>query len=169
MESWLPWLCTDEHLLTDVVPDTGQVLLVEPVRMRDRAGDILAEEDDLARSLAVTWGAVAPGTAELNPFPRLHLPFDRLLAHTQVPVWTTTATPAGPDTTVVSTSAWDVAPGDPTPVMNQVRRLLAEGYRIVVGADSSASASGSPGCSPTTNWNWWSTPRARAPVGSGPR
>ena len=34
MESWLPWLVDDDRLLTDVLPDTAKVLLVEPRRMR---------------------------------------------------------------------------------------------------------------------------------------
>ncbi|MEY4174256.1 MAG: transcription-repair-coupling factor, partial [Actinomycetota bacterium] len=48
MESWLPWLVDQPLLLTDVLPSTAKVVLVEPRRMRDRAGDLLAEEDDLA-------------------------------------------------------------------------------------------------------------------------
>ena len=39
----------------DLLPATALVLLVEPRRMRDRAGDLLAEEADLAASLARTW------------------------------------------------------------------------------------------------------------------
>ena len=33
------------QLLTDVLPATAKVALVEPRRMRDRANDLLAEED----------------------------------------------------------------------------------------------------------------------------
>ncbi|CAN5555293.1 hypothetical protein BH18ACT1_BH18ACT1_10960 [soil metagenome] len=43
MESWLPWLAPDEHVLLDLVPSTAQVLLLEPRRLRDRAADLLAE------------------------------------------------------------------------------------------------------------------------------
>ena len=57
MESWLPWLTDRERLLTDVLPDAAKVVLVEPRRMRDRAVDLLAEEDDLAKALASTWSA----------------------------------------------------------------------------------------------------------------
>ena len=42
--------------------------------MRDRAADLLAEEDDLARTLASTW-ARDPDKS----FPRLHADPDRLL------------------------------------------------------------------------------------------
>ncbi len=45
-----------DRLLTSLLPERAQVVLVEPRRMRDRAADLLAEEDDLARTLASTWG-----------------------------------------------------------------------------------------------------------------
>src|SRR6202022_3870078 len=44
MESWLPWMAEDEHLLADLVGPEAQVLLVEPRRMRDRAAEVLDEE-----------------------------------------------------------------------------------------------------------------------------
>ena len=58
MESWLPWLddSREPTLLTDVLPKESKVVLVEPRRSRDRAIDLLAEEDDLAAALAATWG-----------------------------------------------------------------------------------------------------------------
>ncbi len=84
MESWLPWLTDREHVLLDVVGDDAQVLLCEPRRMRDRAADLLAEEADLASTLAVTWGATKARGDEHN-FPRLHLDFDRLLSHSRRP------------------------------------------------------------------------------------
>ena len=49
----------------------------EPRRMRERAVEIADEEADLAGALAVTWGA------EGRDFPRLYLPFDRLLSGTE--------------------------------------------------------------------------------------
>ncbi len=87
MESWLPWLTDEEHLHVDLLPGNALVLLVEPRRMRDRAAELLDEEAALASTLAQTWGA---GGEE---FPRLHLPFDRLLAHTDAAVLTMTAAP----------------------------------------------------------------------------
>ncbi len=76
MESWLPWLDPDERLVTDLVGPDGQVVLVEPRRVRDRALELADEEAALAESLAATWGVAA----DHPPFPRLYLPFDRLLA-----------------------------------------------------------------------------------------
>ncbi|MDZ7732042.1 MAG: hypothetical protein U5R31_02100 [Acidimicrobiia bacterium] len=48
MESWLPWLTDVDETLVDLVPSDGQIVLVEPRRLRDRATDVLAEEADLA-------------------------------------------------------------------------------------------------------------------------
>ena len=138
MESWLPWLTEGEHVLFDLVDDDALVLLLEPRRMRDRAADLLHEEADLAASLAKTWGAVASGGEE--DFPRLHLPFDRLLSHTRAAAWTVTTAPEGPDVATVASMGIAAAAGDPERVVRQLRDLSAEGYRIVVAADGEGSA-----------------------------
>ncbi len=146
MESWLPWLTSGEHLLSDLLPATAQVLLLEPRRMRDRAGDILDEEASLAGTLAVTWGADAHAG-----FPRLHLPFDRLLAHTTAPAWTVTSVPppvgaaadrsTGPAVTVIEASGWDAgANGEASALVKRVDGLLADGYRVTVACDGTGSA-----------------------------
>jgi transcription-repair coupling factor (superfamily II helicase) len=138
MESWLPWLADGEHVLFDLLQDRAdepQVLLVEPRRMRDRAADLLAEEADLARSLATTWDV---GTdVEL---PRLHLPFDRLLAHTDAPAWTILNTPEGPDSPAVQATGWDPVVGDGSHLLDNLRRYQSDRWRIVVAADGAGSA-----------------------------
>jgi transcription-repair coupling factor (superfamily II helicase) len=134
MESWLPWLADDEHVLFDLVAADGLVVLVEPQRLRDRAGDILAEEADLAASLAKTWDAPA------DHLPRLHVPFDRLLSHTDAPVWTMTATPEGPNTPVLTASGWDPIIGDGSRLVQQLETMLTQGYRLVIGAEGAGSA-----------------------------
>ncbi|MEY2468536.1 MAG: hypothetical protein QOF21_1234, partial [Actinomycetota bacterium] len=135
MESWLPWLTADEHVLADLLPVDALVLLFDPRRMRDRAADLLAEEESLAGSLAKTWGA-----PEGEAFPPLHLPFDRLLAHTHAPVWSVTSTAEGPDAPVVEASGWDPVAGDPTRLVDRLRTLSKDGYRITVAADGEGSA-----------------------------
>ncbi|MBV8236964.1 MAG: transcription-repair coupling factor [Acidimicrobiia bacterium] len=134
MESWLPWLTQGEHALLDLLGTEAQVLLIEPRRMRDRAGEVLAEEADLARSLAQTWGVAAD-----RELPRLHLEFDRLLSHTDVPAWSVTTVPDSPATPVVDASGWDAVGGDPTRLSQRVGDLLAGGYRVVVAADGRGS------------------------------
>ncbi|HEV3225403.1 MAG TPA: transcription-repair coupling factor [Acidimicrobiales bacterium] len=137
MESWLPWLVERDHVLFDLLPADAQVLLVEPKRLRDRAADIIAEEADLARALAKTWGADSVGT---HDFPSLHLPFDRLLAHTDAPAWTMTVAPEGPHVTTIQAMGWDPVVGNGDRIMSQVANLRQQGYRIVVGADGEGSA-----------------------------
>jgi len=133
MESWLPWLTADEHLLVDLLPANALVLLVEPRRMRDRAAELLDEEAALASTLAQTWGAAG------EQFPRLHLPFDRLLAHTDAAALTVTAAPEGPGTEVVAAAGWDPVVGDGERLMGQLRDLRGQGYRIVVCAEGRGS------------------------------
>ena len=134
MESWLPWLVDQPLLLTDVLPPTAKVVLVEPRRMRDRAGDLLAEEDDLARALAGTWGR-SPDLA----FPRLHADAERLLAAGQQ-VWTVASTPETPDSPMVGATGWGPVVGDGEGLANRLRELLVDKYRVVVAADGTGSA-----------------------------
>ena len=134
MESWLPWLVDAEHILTDRLGPDALVVLLEPSRLVARAHDIAAEEADLARALAQTWGAAG------ERFPRLHVAYDRLLAECRSPVWTMTSVPAGPGTPTVAVGGWASAIGDPSAPVSQVSRLLAEGYQVRVAADGPGSA-----------------------------
>jgi len=134
MESWLPWLTDGDLLLTDVLPTTGKVVLIEPRRMRDRAKDLLDEEDDLARALASTWGR-DPDVA----FPRLHAEPDKLLG-SSVGAWLMTVSPETPDSPMVNASGWGPVVGDGEGLTNRLRELLADKYNVVVAADGEGSA-----------------------------
>ncbi len=131
MESWLPWLDDSERVLPDLLHDDALVVLVEPRRMRDRGADLLAEEADLALSLARTWGAAD------EVFPRLHLPFDRLLARTGAHSVAVTTVPENPDVAHMTASGWE-APGEA--LAARIGHLLADGARVVVAADGAGSA-----------------------------
>jgi len=135
MESWLPWLCEDEHLLPDLLPRGALVLLAEPKRMRDRARELLDDEAALASSLATTWDV--PGDRE---FPRLSLPFDRLLAHTKAAATSVLPAPENPDTLLLAATAFDPVVGDAEGFARRLTKLKAEGYRVVITADGSGSA-----------------------------
>jgi transcription-repair coupling factor (superfamily II helicase) len=138
MESWLPWLAEGERLLTDLLPDRAQVVLIEPRRMRDRAADLLAEEDDLARALASSWARDADRT-----FPRLHADPDRLLdrpGEGRGSSWSIVPTPDAPEAPAVAASSWAPVVGDGSGLADRLKALLAERYRVVVAADLPASA-----------------------------
>ena len=135
MESWLPWLTEGEHTLLDLLGPEAQVLLVEPRRMRDRAAELADEEAALAGSLATTWGA-SPD----REWPRLHLPFDRLLASTRAPAWTLVPAADSPETPAVTVGGWDPVIGDPERLARQVGDLLARGFTVGVAADGQGSA-----------------------------
>ena len=77
---------------------------------------------------------------EDDGFPRLHLPFDRLLTHTDAPAWTVTTAPEGPDVATVASMGIAATAGDPERVVRQLAELAGDGYRIVVAADGEGSA-----------------------------
>jgi transcription-repair coupling factor (superfamily II helicase) len=134
MESWLPWLTDRDLLLTDLIGERARVVLVEPRRMRDRADDLLAEEDDLARALAGTWAR----DPDLE-FPRLHAPTATLLDNTRS-LWTIDSTPEGPDTPMVQSSGWGPVIGDGDGHITRLRELLVAGARVIIAADGDGSA-----------------------------
>ncbi len=134
MESWLPWLVDDEVALPDLMSADSLIVMVEPRRIRDRAVDLLAEEADLAASLALTWDVDADDVHQL------HLPFDRLLAKTDAPVWSVLGTPDGPSTPQVEASGWAPVVGDMDPTAEKIRSLLSDQYSVIVAADTPASA-----------------------------
>jgi transcription-repair coupling factor (superfamily II helicase) len=134
MESWLPWLVDADTLITDVLPATAKVVLVEPRRMRDRATELLAEEDDLAKALASTWARDPDKT-----FPRLHAEPDHLLADAGA-FWTIDSAPESPETPIVESSGWGPVGGDGSGLTDRLRDLIRQGYRVVVAADGSGSA-----------------------------
>ncbi len=134
MESWLPWLTASEHLLPDLLPAGSRVLLVEPRRLRDRAQDLLDEEAALADALSGTWGA------EGHEFPRLSLPFDRLLSHTNVATTSVLAAPDTPDTPQLGAAAFDPVVGDVEALADRIRALVRAEHRVVLAAEGEGSA-----------------------------
>ncbi|MEX2255574.1 MAG: transcription-repair coupling factor [Acidimicrobiia bacterium] len=139
MESWLPWLTEDEHLVSDLLPDDALVLLCEPRRMRDRAQELLDEEAALADTLATTWGATERGRSG-GAWPRLSLPFDRLLAHTSAGATHLVSAPDSPDTPHLAATAFDPVVGDSAGLADRLRHLAGTGARVVLAADGAGSA-----------------------------
>ncbi len=146
MESWLPWLHPAEHLLTDLLPPAAQVVLVEPRRVRDRAVELVDEEAALADTLAATWGATPEVESAGGPegagerFPRLYLPFDRLLAESSAPVLSLVSVAEGPATPAVTVRGFDPVAGDPSRLASQVTGLVDGGYSVTLCSPTDAGA-----------------------------
>ncbi len=135
MESWLPWLTDTDELLTDHIGDDALIVLVEPRRMIDRARDLLAEEDDLARALATTWARDAAVA-----FPRLHVEADRLIA-ADLKVPTVSLVPAAEalDGPSIPASGWGNIVHDATSIARRINEMLADKWRVVIVANSDES------------------------------
>jgi transcription-repair coupling factor (superfamily II helicase) len=164
MESWLPWLHPEAELLTDLLPPEAQVVLVEPRRIRDRALEVVAEEAALADTLAVTWGArprPAPserdlgGEADAGPgahpptddgegagarFPRLHLPFDRLLSRSRAATLALVPVADGPETPAVAVRGFEHVAGDAERLARQVTSLLSDGFTVTLCSGTAQGA-----------------------------
>jgi transcription-repair coupling factor (superfamily II helicase) len=137
MESWLPYVDPREDLLPDLLPPGSQVVLVEPRRIRDRAVQLLEEEAALAETLALTWG-VADG--HQDSFPRLHLPFERLLQNSKAGVLAVPTAPEGPGTPAVTVRGFNPVAGDPGRLTAQVSQLVGDGYAVTLCAATTAGA-----------------------------
>ena len=103
--------------------------------------------------------------------------FDRLLRHTEAPVWSVANVPDSPDSPAVSALAWPPAVGEAQGLLTQLRSVIADGYRVVVCADSDGSAArldkllartgspsrsstaatahSAPSCAPPEVGSWW--------------
>jgi transcription-repair coupling factor (superfamily II helicase) len=137
MESWLPYVHPEQDLIPDLLPPGSQVVLFEPRRIRDRAVQLLDEEAALAETLALTWGA-----AEWSPegFPRLHLPFDRLLEASKAGVLALPATSDGPATQAMTVRGFNPVAGDAARLAAQVTQLAGDGYAVTLCAATAAGA-----------------------------
>jgi transcription-repair coupling factor (superfamily II helicase) len=135
MESWLPWLAESEELVTDLLGDDALVILVEPRRVRDRAGELLDEESALADALASTWGLEAGGGA-----PRLHVAFDRLLTGTGAGVVSLVPSAESPDVPAVESRGWEPILGDGARLGSQIAALVEAKYSVVLCSSTAGGA-----------------------------
>jgi transcription-repair coupling factor (superfamily II helicase) len=139
IESFLPWLSEGELLFTDLLGADDRVVLVDPRRMRDRAAELLDEEAALADALASTWGLTEAGSSTAV-LPRLHLPFDRLLASSQARVASLPAIAEGPSIPAVSAVGWPTALGDAGALARRVGQLARAGCTVAVCCEGRGSA-----------------------------
>jgi transcription-repair coupling factor (superfamily II helicase) len=137
MESWLPFLQSDTTLVPDLLGADGRVVLLDPRRVRDRATELLREEDDLAAALGTTWG-FPPGDPGEEPagsgLPRLHAEFDRMLEHARAPVVSVVPSAEGPATPSVTVHRFNPVAGDPARLAGQVTELVAAGASVTLCA-----------------------------------
>ncbi len=140
MESWLPWLVGDSRVLPDLFGAGARVVLVGPRRIRDRAGELLEEEAALADALATTWGREADPSVAQSGLPRLHVPFERMLAGCEAPVLSLVPVAEGPSTPAIVASGWDPVFGDRALLARRLGELVEQGYRVRVCAETAGSA-----------------------------
>src|SRR5579863_8430874 len=148
MESWLPWLVDEERVLPDLVGPEGRIVLVDPRRIRDRAAELNDEEAALAGALAVTWGVAedtgdgaTPGAEPSARFPRLNVPYERLLQGSAAPVLSMVPVADSPATPAVVARGVEPVHGDRALLAARLSELVGAGYSVAVCAEGAGSAS----------------------------
>lgn len=134
IESWLPWLAPDTCLI-DALDPAVNLIVVDPVRARDRARDLRKEESDLAAVLAPTWGEKAPAAGD---HPMLFLDLDEAL--TRKRHLTLTSAPTDSDDEVLEVRGFDATPGDPESVARGLGHLIERDVTPVVAMDGAGAA-----------------------------
>ncbi|WP_421120826.1 transcription-repair coupling factor [Aquihabitans daechungensis] len=135
MESWLPWLTDDHRTIVDLLPPESLVLVVEPAAC--------ATAPRISSPRRRTWPprSPAPGRwASTRGSPSSTPSSEKLFGSVDVPVWSVTVTPDGPDVATVAAMGWNPVVGGGEGLVNQLRQLLDDGYRVVVAADGEGSA-----------------------------
>ncbi len=134
IESWMPWLA-DERTLVDELPAAASMIVLDPARVKDRAGDLAKEEADLADALASTWGERGQG-AGAHPalFLGLKTPNDpgRLLEAPPLPT--------GPTDLTIEVIGLDAVAGDAESVAAGLGHLRGRGFDVVVAMDGAPAA-----------------------------
>ena len=95
MESWLPFLDGERTCCPTCCPPGRRWCSSSRGASATGRSQLLDEEAALAETLAATWGAKE---GDEDPFPRLHVPFERLLRDCDAGVVSLPPVPEGPST-----------------------------------------------------------------------
>ena len=88
-----------------------------------------------------------PRRGRRSSFPRLHVPFERLLRDCPAGVTALPPVPEGPSVAALTVRRFDPVAGDPARLAAGVARLVGEGYAVTLCAATAAGA-GAPGGDP---------------------
>ena len=146
MESWLPWLHPAEHLLTDLLPPAAAGRAGRAAPGPGSGGRAGRRGGRAGRHAGHHVGRHAGGRVGRRPegagerFPRLYLPFDRLLAESSAPVLSLVSVAEGPATPAVTVRGFDPVAGDPSRLASQVTGLVDGGYSVTLCSPTDAGA-----------------------------
>ena len=141
MESFAPVLADDMELLLDLLPESTQVLLCDPERVRTRAVDLVSTSREF---LDASWAAAATGgQAPIDLGGAAYRGLDEVRAYAArlgLPWWT--VSPFGADEPpldevdaprrTVAATAVSVYRGDTARALADIKGWLGEGWRVVL-------------------------------------
>jgi len=129
MESLIEVLFEEPPVLRELLPSSTRVLVVEPKRTADRAADMTREVEELR---AAGWEAAAEGAKP--PAQATYATLDRALGSARAAL--SPFREGGPE---VTGHTWERQHGDVPAIASELRRLLADGYRVIVAGESQGS------------------------------
>ncbi len=130
MESWMPWFAPERSIFEEL-PGSASTIVIDPVRVTERAAELRKEEHDLAAALAATWGHGAP---EAGDHPPLFLDAPPAASLEMPPL------AAGPDDVSLTVRGLDAPPGDADAIASAIAARIARGMSVVVAMDGEAAA-----------------------------
>jgi transcription-repair coupling factor (superfamily II helicase) len=130
MESLLEVLFDHPPVLRELLAPNTKVLVVEPKRTADRATEMAREVEELR---VAGWAAAAEGARA--PSEGTYADLDRALGSRRAAL-----SPFREGGIEFAAHAWDHGRGDVPAIAGDLRRLLGEGYRVLVSAESQGSA-----------------------------
>jgi len=137
-------VCTEEQALAATLAETWGARPHDGPDGPDGPGADAADADAAHAVAASASAAAADADAEgsaRSGFPRLHLPFTRLLSRTQAPSLSLVPVAAIPDTPAVAVRGFEHVAGDASRLARQVRTLVDEGFSVTLCAASASAAS----------------------------
>ena len=111
MESWLPFLDVEARVCPTCWDRRRRSSWSSRGGSATAGAQLLDEEAALAETLAATWGA---RDSDEDPFPRLHVPFERLLSESRAGLVALPTVPEGPSTAALAVGRFEQVAGDPS-------------------------------------------------------
>ncbi len=133
MESWLPWVTETEETFIDLFPTEGTIFLFDPQKIFQRSQDLMTEEENLAVTLAETWGIEAD-----QDFPKLHIDLEKALSQKNKKILNFITSTPDPTIPTLATRRFQ----DSVKTLHeQITDFLDDGYCVILTVEGETAAS----------------------------
>lgn len=140
MESWMPWLCDEERLITDLLGEDSLIIVTDPQGTVNKAKEIIDDELVIAEALSSTWNVGLDEESEIKEeSPRLHLPHDRLLSNTPAALLKLATMADGTGMVELPARPVELLLSDPESLTRSLEEMAGSRYRVLICAHGKQS------------------------------